>query len=383
MTYDVAVAGLGGIGSAIVAHCAARGTSVVGFDRFARGHDLGSSTGKSRLIRKAYFEDPAYVPLLQRAYDLWRKLEHDTGADLLRLTGVLVAGAEESEIVHGVQHAARAYDLPIESLSKRQMRARYPTLRLLDGEIGVLECDGGVLAPERAIEAQLEVAGAAGAEMRFVTAMERWEASDNGVEVQLTDGSRIAARVLILALGPWVSDALRSVGIEIRVQRNVQVWFSPASDAYNANSFPGFLLDRPGLPAPLYGFPDFGDGVKAAFHGFGELVAPDAVDREIHESADLQPLARAMEEWMPGAAAAYREAKVCMYSLTADHDFVVDRHPTHRNVVVCGGFSGHGFKFAPVIGEIAADLALDGGTRHAIGFLSAGRFASGTGVSAD
>jgi glycine/D-amino acid oxidase-like deaminating enzyme len=159
------------------------------------------------------------------------------------------------------------------------------------------------------------------------------------------------------------------------VQRNVQAWFSPKVGSYEAGKFPAFLLDRAGLPAPLYGFPDFGDGVKAAFHGFGQLTAPDDVDREIDPTRDVAPIARAMEEWMPGATATFREAKPCMYSLTPDGNFVIDRHPQYPNVILCGGFSGHGFKFAPVIGEIAADLALDGGSRHAIAFLSLKRFA--------
>ena len=376
MTYDVAVVGMGGMGSAILAHCAARGATVVGLDRFPRGHTLGASAGKSRLIRKAYFEAPDYVPLLRRAYELWRNLERDTRDELLRLTGVLVAGAEESEIVRGVQQAAREYDLPIESLGKRELGTRYPTLRVLDGEVGILERDGGVILPERAIAAHLKIAEAAGAEMRFETALESWEAEDGSAELRLSNGSRIMARTLILALGPWASEVLGAIGVEIRVQRNVQVWFSAASNAYDSRSFPGFLLDRAGLPAPLYGFPDFGDGVKAAFHGFGKLTHPDEVEREVDERADVQPLVGAMNDWMPGAAATFREAKVCMYALTPDHHFVVDRHPAHDNVIVCGGFSGHGFKFTPVIGEIAAEMALDGGTRHEIAFLSARRFAS-------
>ncbi len=147
------------------------------------------------------------------------------------------------------------------------------------------------------------------------------------------------------------------------------MWFEPASDAYTATRFPAFLVDRPSLPAPLYGFPDLGDGVKAAFHGRGPITHPRELDRAIDEVRDVAPLARALEAWMPGAAASFREAKVCMYALTPDEHFVIDVHPDHPHVVICGGFSGHGFKFASVVGEINADLALDGATRHPIGFL--------------
>jgi sarcosine oxidase/N-methyl-L-tryptophan oxidase len=144
---------------------------------------------------------------------------------------------------------------------------------------------------------------------------------------------------------------------------------------YAAPHFPPFLLDREGLPAPLYGFPDFGDGVKAAFHSYGELTDAAQVNREVDAARDIEPIMRAMEDWMPGAATALRCAKPCLYTLTPDGHFVVDRHPEHPRLVLCGGFSGHGFKFAPVIGEIGADLALEQGSRHEIEFLSLQRFA--------
>jgi sarcosine oxidase len=377
MVHDVAVIGLGGMGSAIAAHCAARGAAVVGVEQFERGHDLGSSAGKSRLIRKAYFEEPAYVPLLHRTYELWRKLEREAGVEILQITGILSVGDEGSEIINGTRRAAREHGLPLEVLSQDEVRSRYPTLRLLPDEMAVFEPDGGVLRPERAIDAHLRIAEANGAELRFGVGINGWTPTDDGgVEVRLTDGSDIRARTLVLAMGPWFKRTLDSLGVPIRVQRNVQVWFSSNTDAYTAGRFPGFLLNRRGLPAPLYGFPDFGDGVKAAFHGFGDITEAEHLDRNIDTARDVDPIARAMDEWMPGAAATFREAKACMYTLTPDAHFVVDRHPAHRNVILCGGFSGHGFKFAPVIGEIGADLALNGGTRHPIDFLSLRRFSA-------
>jgi sarcosine oxidase len=375
MSYDVAVVGLGGMGSAILAHCAARGASVIGLEQFARGHDLGSSSGKSRLIRKAYFENAAYVPLLRRAYELWRKLERNTGADILRITGVLTVGEEASDIIVGTRHAAREHDLPLHVWTPDEVKARYPTLQMLDDEFAVFEPDAGVLNPERAIEAHLKVAEANGAEMRFGIGMETWDALDaGGFDLRLTDGTRVNANRVVLTLGPWFKQTLESLGVPIRVQRNVQAWFSPASAAYNAERFPGFLLDRRGLPAPLYGFPDFGDGVKVAFHGFGDITDAEHLNRDIDHSRDIEPLVRATEAWMPGATQALRDAKPCMYTLTPDEHFVVDYHPLHEGLVLCGGFSGHGFKFASVIGEIGADLALAGGTGHPIDFLSLRRF---------
>lgn len=375
MRYDVAVVGLGGMGSAILAQSARRGASVIGLEQFSRGHDLGSSSGKSRMIRKAYFEDPAYVPLLLRTYDLWRALERETGQDLLRLTGLLMVGKEGCEIIAGATRAARQHSLPFESLTAPQIRSRFPMLKVLDEEVGVYETDGGVLDPERAIGAHLGVAIAAGAQLRFEMAMESWKPTAEGFSLRLADGTTVATRALVLSLGAWFKDTLEKLGITIRVQRNVQTWFESATDAYAASHFPPFLLDREGLPAPLYGFPDFGDGVKAAFHSYGDLTDAAHLNREADPVRDIEPIIRAMEDWMPGAAMALRSAKPCLYTLTPDGHFVVDLHPEHPRLVLCGGFSGHGFKFAPVIGEIGADLALEQGTRHEIEFLSLQRFA--------
>lgn len=374
MTFDVAVAGLGGMGSAIAAHCAARGASVIGFDQFEPAHDLGSSHGKSRMIRKAYFEDPAYVPLVLKAYDLWRKLELEAGDELLGITGVLSIGTGSSEIISGTLLAAERHGLAVKEWSRQEVTTRYPTLELLPDEVALFEPDGGVLDPERAIRAHLKIAESAGAKLRFRTAMESWQIGDKGLDICFSDGTRVSAKTLVLALGPWFQETIESLGVPIRVQRNVQAWFSPATNAYDSGRFPAFLLNRAGLPAPLYGFPDFGDGIKAAFHGLGELTNANQVNRQIDLAGDVAPIVRAMEQWMPGSTKTFREAKPCMYTLTPDGHFVIDRHPEHANVILCGGFSGHGFKFAPVVGEIGADLALEGGSRHQIGFLSLARF---------
>jgi sarcosine oxidase len=374
MSYDVAIVGLGGMGSAILAHCAARGASVIGLEQFAPAHDLGSSHGKTRMIRKAYFEDPAYVPLVLRAYELWPELERATGQEILRITGLLSIGEETSEIIQGTRRAASEHDLPVESLSRREVNARYPTLELWKDEVALFEIDGGVLNPERAVRAHLQLAESSDAEMRFGVAMESWHATDKGFELRLSDGTQISASKLVLSLGAWFQETLESLGVRIRVQRNIQAWFWPGTNAYDATGFPAFLVNRRGLPAPLYGFPDFGDGIKAAFHGFGELTDAKHVNRLVDLAQDVEPIARSLEQWMPGAAKTLRDAKPCMYTLTPDENFVIDCHPDHPNLVLCGGFSGHGFKFAPVVGEIGAELALNGGSRHAIEFLSLRRF---------
>ena len=373
--YDAAVIGLGGMGSAAAAHLAMCGASVAGVEQFAEGHALGASSGKTRIIRQAYFEDPAYVPMLRRAYELWRDLEERTGTELMRLVGLLMAGTPQSEVIAGSLLAAREHDLPVDLLDAAEIRARYPMLLVHNDEVGVFEREAGAVFPERAIRAHLQVAREHGANLWFGAAMERWEVQGEEIRVHLVGGTHIKARSLILTLGPWFVREMQAAGVPLEIQRNVQLWFTPQTPVYDARAFPAFLIERASLPAPLYGFPDFGDGVKAAFHGLGAMTDPNELVREIDPRTDVQPVAQALEAWMPGAAGTLREGKACMYSLTPDRHFVIDRHPRDRRVILCGGFSGHGFKFASVAGEIAAQLALDSGTALDIDFLSLRRFA--------
>ncbi|MBV9271342.1 MAG: N-methyl-L-tryptophan oxidase [Candidatus Eremiobacteraeota bacterium] len=361
------------MGSAALARCALRHVSVIGIEQFAPMHEFGASTGESRIIRQAYFEDAAYVPLLLRAYDLWRDLERRTDKHLLRLTGLLMTGNETSEVIAGSRAAARLHDLPVEYLTAGDIRKRFPQLRVQEDEVAVFERAAGVVFPEATIAAHLQIAHAAGAHTRYGVTLEDWTNSNGTVTLRLSDGSQIGARAMILTLGPWFEAQFASLGIPLSIQRNVQVWFAPSNGSYAADSFPAFLLERRDQPL-LYGFPDLGAGVKAAFHAYGEITSPAVLRREVDVRADVEPVARALEEWMPGAAHAVLRSKVCMYSLTPDRHFVIDCHPQHRNVVICGGFSGHGYKFASVIGEIAAELALDARTSHDIRFLSLDRF---------
>jgi sarcosine oxidase len=374
MRYDVAVIGLGGMGSAVLARCAMRGASAIGIEQFALRHELGASSGKSRIIRKAYFEDAGYVPLLLRAYELWHDVERRTGANLVRFTGLLLAGMESSEVIAGAQFAAKAYDLNVDVLSARELRQKYPRLRVRDAEVGVYERDGGIVFPEAAVDAHLKLAETFGAGIIAQRAVVSWEVgNDEIVRLRLSDGATVEARAVVLTLGPWFAQEMKALGVSLTVQRNVQLWFEPDSAAWNAGLFPPFLIDRPEHPR-LYGFPDLGDGVKAAFHEFGETTEPGALRRTV-DDADVRPVARALDEWMPGAATTFRSAKACMYSLTPDRHFVLDRHPHYANVVLCGGFSGHGFKFASVVGEIGAQLAIDRSTPYDVQFLSLERFA--------
>jgi sarcosine oxidase len=373
--FDVVVIGLGGMGSAALANVALRGVSVLGIEQFMRGHLLGSSSGKSRMIRKAYYEHPNYVPLVLRAYEAWSELERLTMLPLFHKTSVLLVGSPESHIVRGASQTAQTYDLPLERMSAAEMRTRFPMVHPLDEEVGLLERDAGFIMPEAAIEGYLRVAEEHGAKMLFESKVTRWDRNDADslLHVYLDDGTAITASRLVVCAGPlWRT--FSDDAMPLQLQRNVQCWFRASSPAFMIGRFPAFMLDRDGLPKPLYGFPDHGGGVKAAFHGFGEIVdAPEHVDRAVH-SSDIEPVRETLGSWMPGSIARFIEGKVCIYELSPDEHFVVGPHPDDPHVIIAGGFSGHGFKFASVIGEVLADLALEGGSQYDLAFLSPNRF---------
>jgi sarcosine oxidase len=374
--YDAAVVGLGAMGSAALADLAKRGARVIGIEQFVPKHELGASAGRSRIIRKAYFEDTRYVPLLGRAYELWDELETETGTKLVEITGLLVVGVPESDVVRGTLESAAQHDLPLETLSSPEITARFPQTRPLRDEIGVFEHQAGFVRPEAAVNAQLSVAASHGAACRFGTEVAGWRRGPDGnLQIKASDGSEFVAKNLVLCAGPWLE---RLPILPLRIQRNVQIWFAPQNDDFALGKFPPFFLDRAGLAAPIYGFPDCGEGVKAALHGYGEVTHAGSLDRIIHED-DVEAVRSALSAWAPDAAGPFRSGKACMYALTPDGNFVVDRHPDDPGIFIAGGFSGHGFKFAPVIGEIVADLVLEGTTRHEIGFLSLGRFAAKNG----
>jgi sarcosine oxidase len=369
---DVIVAGLGAHGSSAAYHLASRGASVLGFDRFARGHTLGSSGGLSRIIRLSYYEHSDYVPLLRSAWTLWRELERASGDTLLTQTGGLYAGAPDGELVAGALESARRHGLEHEVLDASALRARYPLFDWPDGWQGVFEQQAGWLAPERSIEAHLRLAEQVGATLRFEEPVERWESTPDGVRVTTATGT-FEARQLVIAAGAWMSQLAPELAPELSVERSVLFWFEPTAERDAFARLPVYIVQD--TDRIFYGFPYVeGQGVKVAGLHFGDRADPDTVDRSV-SAGDEERVRAWLRRRMPLANGARREAKVCMYTNTRDANFVIDRLADHPNVVVASACSGHGFKFSSVIGEILADLVLDGHTRHPIGFLSAKRLA--------
>ena len=365
--YDVIVIGLGGMGSAAAAHLAGRGQRVLGLERFAPAHDRGSSHGGSRIIRQSYFEDPAYVPLLRRAYELWNELD----PDLMTLTGGLYLGRPESTTVAGSLRAAREWDLPHEVLDAAEIRRRFPTFSPADDELALYETAAGFVRPERTVAAHLERAARHGAELRFAEPALSWSASDAGVTVTTATGTSSAGR-LVICPGAWAPELLADLGVRLTVERQVMYWFQPSGGVgpFTPDRHPVYIHeDADGTQ--VYGFPaiDGPDGgAKIAFFRRGTETTPEALDRVVHDD-EVAAMAAHVGQLLPTLPGGYLAGVPCMYTTTPDEHFVIATHPAHERVTVACGFSGHGFKFVPVVGEILADLAVDGTTRHPIGLF--------------
>jgi sarcosine oxidase len=370
---DAIVVGLGSMGSSAAYHLAARGVRVIGLDQFDPPHGRGAHSGDSRIIRMAYMEGAEYVPLVHRAYAQWRALERESGESLLTVTGGLMIGRPESVAVAGALAAARAHSLAHELLDAGQIRERFPAFAPSDDEVGLFEDGAGLVRPERAIAALLALARAHGADLRTSAAAESWTAAADGVTVTTADGV-IEADRLILAPGAWAPELLR-IDLPMRVRRRVQHFWRPADGTdFEPGRMPVWIWDWP--PEQIgYGLPAVDGAIKAALHRGDEAVDPDI------GAADARPEEVAtMRDWMakrlPGLASAqWLGAKPCLYTLTPDEHFVLGAHPSAPNTWVAAGFSGHGFKFVPVVGEILADLALTGNTAYEIGIFDPTRAA--------
>ena len=354
--YDAIVLGLGGMGSAVAAHAAARGLRVLGLEQFGPAHALGASHGRTRIIRQAYFESPVYVPMLQRAYALWDALETRTGMTLRAQTGGLFAGTPASPVVAGTIASGELYGLPYEVLDAGAIRRRFPAMHPREDHIGVYEAVAGAVFPEAGVDAHLRVAAAEGAELRFETRVHGWDAGDGGVRVTLADGTYAEAERLAICAGPWFARVAPGAGLPLRIERNVQFWFQPLDRAAVApDRMPIYCVQHDASTPMFYGFPDFGHGAKIAYHGSGVAADPDALDRTVRDD-EIARAHAALAAFVPVAAGRFLDAAACMYSLTPDEHFALGVHPQHARVVLAGGFSGHGYKFTPVVGEIVAAL---------------------------
>lgn len=353
MSFDIIIAGLGAVGSAVAYHLAGRGVRVLGLDRYHPPHDRGSSHGASRVIRETAFEGSHYVPLARRAYENWRRLEASAGESLLRVTGVLFVGSPESPLVAGTLASARDHGVRHETLDAGELARRYPALRRLEDAVGVLEPGGGWLDPERCVAACLRLAADGGITLRFDEPVEHWERDGEGVVITTARG-RYLARRLLLAAGPWMPELLGDAGVTLSVERQIQHWFTAASA--DAAQLPVFIRQVP--EGVFYALPPAGQDVKVAVHHSGAATTPATVDRTV-SAGEIERMRALLERYAPALAGPHRRAAVCLYTNSRDGHFVIDRHPAHPAVAVASPCSGFGFKFASAVGEMLADLLQD------------------------
>ena len=372
--YDVIVVGVGGMGAAACWHLARRGTRVLGLERFDIPHAHGSSHGVTRIIRLAYYESPAYVPLLRRAFALWRELGEAFGERLLHTTGSIDAGHEGSGVFEGSLASCREHDLAHEVMTGAEANRRFPGYRLPDDHRVLLQPDGGFVLSERAIVAHVTMAQALGADIRARETVLDWSPiAGGGVRVRTTRGSYEAGR-LVLAPGAWIGDlvpALKPIAVP---ERQVLGWFQPGDPAkFAPDAFPVLnLMVEEGryYLLPIWGVPGLKIGL---YHHLGETGAADAISRDVTRE-DEAVLRRCIGRYFPQADGPTMALHACMFTNTPDEHFIIDTLPGNADVVVASPCSGHGYKFASVVGDIVADLATTGTSRFDLSMFRMDRF---------
>jgi len=373
---DVAVVGLGAMGALTLWRLALRGVSAVGYDSFDPPHDRGSSHGDSRIIRTAYAEGAFHVPLVQEAWTLWRELEGAAGSSLLTPTGALMIGPPDAELIQGTLASVQGHDLEHERLGPGQVTSRWPQHVLGAADVAIYEPMAGVLRPEACVAAALEQAALLGAGVHRNTRVAALEPGAEGVRLRFERGDSVAARVCVLAAGPWMPRLAPQLATALRVERQVNAWFALETPAaFAPERFPVFIRELAGGRL-CYGIPSLdGATMKVAVHHEGPVADPDHLERGVSPS-DLAPIREFATTGLRGVGPGIARTTVCMYTNTPDERFIVGPLPGIPGVIVIGGCSGHSFKFAPILGDVVADLVLEGQTTREVGSFSPARLTS-------
>ena len=382
-TFDVIVVGVGAMGAATCYHLAKRGVRVLGLERFDVPHELGSSGGQSRLTRMAYYESPRYVPLLRRAWENWAEVTEESGVELLYRTGILYLGRPEGRLLTDIRNTARECELEIEEVAAEDVAGRFGPFEVPEGMGAIWEEQAGFLLSQLANATHAELAMRHGGEIRAREPVLDWRSDRDGVTVRTARGEYSAGH-LVLTSGAWSGELMKTLGVPLRVTRQVVAWvWPPEPDAYTIGAMPCWAAedDIPGFDGIYYGFPLLpaerfaGErGLKVAHHTLGEEADPSTVDRDIVDG-DQDTFRPALRRFLPAAAESPMLAlKVCMYTNSPDLHFIIDHYPGEDRVSIACGFSGHGFKFASAVGEALADMATSGRTELPVGWLGLDRF---------
>lgn len=372
MHAQVGVVGVGSVGSMALWSLARRGIDCLGIERFTPGHDRAAAGGESRLFRTAYLEGPEYVPLLLRSRELWRELEQTSGRDLLTLNGGVMIGPETSQEMRNVVASAEQFDLPHRVLDSAGLRAELPQHRQVDGMIGVVEEWAGFLRPEFAVYEAARAAERDGATVFGDTVVHEIDGRGDHWTIRTDRGDHTVERLLV-SPGPWTASLVPGLADHVETRRLIMTWYL-ADDvaAYAPDRFPVFIRTEGGRH--IFGAPTLDGGtVKVAPHGAYGPTDPDDLDRDIHPG-ELDRINDLVARWFSGLSPAPVRTATYMEAYTSDNHGVVGRLPGEAPGWVLGSFSGHGFKMAPALGEIGADLATTGEPRFGLDHLDAARF---------
>jgi sarcosine oxidase len=378
--FDVIVSGVGSMGSSTCYYLAKEGVKVLGLEQFDIPHDLGSHAGQSRIIRKAYSEHPDYVPLLERAYQNWKELEKLTGAQVYFKTGMLYAGRKEHQAIKGLRLSAGMYNVKVDELSEQEQKKQYGQFQIPADYDILFEPDAGFLTPERSILLYTEQAIKHGAIILTKEKIIEWKKEGTDIIVK-TNSSTYACKKLVISAGPWAGKMIPGLSSKLVITRQMIAWVIPKKwKPFELGNFPCWVIADEEKPGVYYGFPilpvgKFSGpiGLKLAHHTPGTATDPDTINR-IPNAEDEANLIYALNKFIPEGYSSIHVMKSCMYTNTPDENFILDFLPGYDNVVIATGFSGHGFKFVSVVGQIMTDLAIRGRTDLPIGFLNAGRF---------
>lgn len=380
--YDVIVLGVGSMGAATCWALSRRGLKVLGLERYSVPHRMGSHHGETRMIRQAYFEHPDYVRLLHHAYAAWRDLEEETGESLLHTIGGLYMGFRDGDLVQGAALAAEQHKLPHEWLSPSEVQERFPAFRCPNDWVGLFEPSAGYVRCESAISAMAVTAMRRGVSIRACEAVNKWSSDGRSVTVT-TERDVYRAERLIVCGGAWAGELLSDLDLQLSVTRQVVLWLWPEQPKLvEPGRLPVWAID----PEPAgkyrgiyYGFPsgNHPPGLKLGWHAPGTASEPHEVDRNLRPE-DLAWVADFARDLMPAAGQQILGGTTCLYTYSRDGHFVLDQHPSFANVHFAAGFSGHGFKFSPVIGQVLAEWSLEGHTRYPVDFLALKRFSRPT-----
>ena len=371
--FDIAVIGLGSMGSVTCYHLAKRGVKVLGLDKFNSPHEYGSHTGQSRLIRKSYFESLEYVPLLIRAYEIWDEIERQSGTNLFHRTGILYMGHAEHPILNGVIQSGKKFGLGVKSMDREELKKKSERFVLPENTVAIWEADAGMVLPEKTISVSCDLAAKFGASLNFNNPLISWKKKRAGYYLHTKQGQFVAKKMIFTA-GAWTKQLLPNLDFPLTVHQQTLGWFAADHDAqFVLNKFPCWMYAPVEMPGVFYGFPMMKDqegpmGLKIAYHHPSQEINPDHKSEDANPE-DLEILRSFADQYLPNLGNLVT-AKTCLYTNSKDEHFCIDFLPGHdQDIVFACGFSGHGFKFAPVIGEILADLILQGKSELLIGFL--------------